>query len=132
MKNKKHIGEGGLNTIIGKDSIIEGTIEVKGGLRVDGVVRGKVSTTESLAVGDSGIIEADMATKTAIIGGKVVGNIFAEEKIELQSKAVVEGDITTKNLLVEEGAVFHGMCNMKTTPSVSVPHEESDQVNVPN
>jgi cytoskeletal protein CcmA (bactofilin family) len=131
MKNKKHIGVSGLNTVIGKDSTIEGHIEVKGGLRVDGVVRGKVSTTDSLTVGDGGVIEADMTTKTAIIGGKVVGTIIAEEKIELQSKAVVEGDITTKNLIVEEGAIFQGTCNMKKTPSVSVPREESDQVDIP-
>jgi len=113
-----------LNTIIGKDSIIEGTIEVQGGLRVDGMVRGRISATESLAIGDSGRIEADMTVKIAVIGGKVVGSIFAQDKIELQSKAIVEGDITTKNLIVEEGAIFHGRCNMKAPPSEMVPPEE--------
>jgi cytoskeletal protein CcmA (bactofilin family) len=48
-----------------------------------------------------------------------VGNILAEDKIELQSKAQVEGDITTKNLIIEEGALFHGTCNMKGTSSDS-------------
>jgi len=124
MKDKTSKGEGGLNTIIGKDSIIEGTIEVQGGLRVDGMVRGRISATESLAIGDSGRIEADLTVKIAVIGGKVVGSIFAQDKIELQSKAIVEGDITTKNLIVEEGAIFHGRCNMKTPPSEMVPPEE--------
>lgn len=104
-----------MNTIIGKDSTIEGTIEVQGGLRVDGVVRGKISTTESLTVGDDGTIEAEINAKVAVIGGKVVGNIFAQEKIELQSKSLVEGDIATKNLIVEEGAVFHGKCDMRNS-----------------
>jgi cytoskeletal protein CcmA (bactofilin family) len=124
MKNKQDIGVSGLNTVIGKDSIVEGALEVKGGLRVDGMVRGRVSVSESLAVGDSGRIEADSTARVATIGGRVVGNIFAQDKIELQSKAVVEGDITTKNLVVEEGAVFHGMCNMKNTSSVAEPQEE--------
>ena len=124
MKKKKVKGEGGLNTIIGKDSIIEGTIEVQGGLRIDGIVRGRISATESLAVGDSGRIEADLTVRIAVIGGEVVGNIFAQDRIELQSKAVVEGDITTKNLIVEEGAVFHGRCNMKNSSSQTVPSEE--------
>lgn len=117
MKNKKHKGEGGLNTIIGKDSIIEGTIQVQGGIRIDGVVRGKVSASETLTVGDGGTIEAELSAKVAIIGGKVTGNVFAHDKVELQSKAEVEGDITTKNLIVEEGAVFHGKCNMKNSSS---------------
>ncbi len=121
-----------MNTVIGKDSIIEGTVQVNGGLRVDGRVRGRVSVTESLAVGDSGNIEADLIAKIAVVGGKVVGNILAQERIELQSKAMVEGDITTRNLIVEEGAVFHGMCNMKESVSMAVPREESDEINIPS
>jgi cytoskeletal protein CcmA (bactofilin family) len=117
MKPKNFKGEGGLNTIIGKDSTIEGAIEVQGGVRIDGVVRGKVSATDTLTVGDSGRIEAELSAKIAVIGGKVIGNIFAHDKVELQTKAEVEGDITTKNLIVEEGAVFHGKCNMKNSSS---------------
>lgn len=119
MKNKKLKGEGGLNTIIGKDSVIEGNIQVEGGLRIDGVVKGKISATETLTVGDEGKIEAEVSAGIAVIGGRVVGNIFAQEKLELQSKAVVEGDITTKNLIVEEGAVFHGNCKMRNSSSLN-------------
>lgn len=124
MKNKTDRGGGGLNTIIGKDSVIEGTLEVKGGLRIDGMVRGQITATESLSVGDSGRVEADLASVMIVIGGKVAGNILAKEKIELQSKAEVEGDITTKNLIIEEGALFHGRCNMKGRPSESMSTEE--------
>ena len=113
-----------MNTIIGKDSVIEGTINVQGGLRIEGVVKGRVSASESLAVGESGTIDADLTVRIAVIGGKVVGNVFAHEKIELQSKAVVEGDMTTKSLIVEEGAVFHGRCNMKNSSSETAPSEE--------
>lgn len=115
-----------MNTIIGKDSVIDGTVEVQGGLRIDGVVRGRISSTESLAVGDSGRVEADLSSAVIVIGGKVAGNILAQNKIELQSKAEVEGDITTKNLIIEEGAVFHGRCNMKGSPLESLPSEEHE------
>lgn len=104
-----------MNTIIGKDSTIEGTIQVQGGVRIDGVVKGKVSATDSVMIGDSGRVEAELNAKIAVIGGKVNGNIFAQDKVELQSKSEVEGEITTKNLIVEEGAVFHGKCNMKNS-----------------
>jgi cytoskeletal protein CcmA (bactofilin family) len=124
MKSRKDRGGEGLNTIIGKDSMVEGTIKVQGGVRIDGAVRGRISASESLTVGDSGTVEAELAVKTAVIGGKVFGNIFAQEKIELQSKAVVQGDVTTKNLVVEEGAVLHGRCNMKDSSSEAPPLEE--------
>ena len=117
MRNKKNKGEAGLNTLIGKGSVIEGTIQVQGGIRIDGTVKGKISSTESLTIGEDGVVEADLSTKVAVIGGNVIGNVLALEKIELQSKARVEGEITTKNLIIEEGAVFHGNCNMKNTPN---------------
>jgi cytoskeletal protein CcmA (bactofilin family) len=119
MKNRKNKGEAGLNTIIGKGSVIEGTIQVQGGIRIDGMVKGKISSTESLTIGEDGVVEADLSTKVAVIGGNVIGNVIAPEKIELQSKAKVEGEITTKNLIIEEGAVFHGNCHMKNTTSAS-------------
>jgi cytoskeletal protein CcmA (bactofilin family) len=118
MKNKGK-GETGLNTIIGKGTVIEGTLQIEGEIRIDGTVKGKISGAESVTVGGDGIVEADLNTKVAIIGGSVTGNVSASEKIELQSKAVIEGEITTTNLMVEEGAIFHGKCNMKNTTQPS-------------
>ncbi len=111
MKNKK--GEGELNTIIGKGTVFDGTIAVQGGLRVEGTVKGKVSGADSISIGEDGKVEADINARLIIVGGNVTGNIFAEEKIELQSRSVVTGDLKAKSLVVEEGAVFHGKCNMK-------------------
>jgi cytoskeletal protein CcmA (bactofilin family) len=111
MKNDK--GEKGLNTIIGKGTHLEGQIEVNGGIRIDGQVKGKIVCTDTLSVGGEGIVEADLKSKHAIIEGKVNGNIIATEKLELHSTSVLIGEFTTKRLAVEEGAVFHGMCNMK-------------------
>lgn len=111
MKNKK--GEGELNTIIGKGTIFEGTLTVQSGLRIDGTVKGKVSGADTISIGEDGKLEADLNAKIIIVGGNVTGNIFAKEKIELQSNSVVTGDLTTKSLVVEEGAIFCGKCNMK-------------------
>lgn len=111
MKNDK--GEKRLNTIIGKGTRLEGIIEVDGGIRIDGQVKGKISCTDTLSVGSEGIVEADLEAKHAIIEGKVNGNIVATEKLELHNTSVVIGEFTTKRLMVEEGALFHGMCNMR-------------------
>ena len=112
MLNKKSKGEGNLNTIIGKGTILEGTLEVSGGVRIDGKVKGKISCNETISIGDEGVVESDLDAKIIIIGGDVQGNVFASEKVELQSKSKVTGDITTKSLVVAEGAVFHGKSNM--------------------
>ena len=111
MKNNK--GEKGLNTIIGKGTHFDGTIEVNGGIRIDGQVKGKVTCTDTLSVGSEGVVEADLEAKHAIIGGNVKGNIVALEKLELQSTSVVIGELTSRRLLVEEGSLFHGKSNMR-------------------
>ncbi len=121
MKNDK--GEKSLNTIIGKGAHLEGKIEVNGGIRIDGEVKGKISCSDTLSVGSDGVVEADLEAKHVIIEGKVNGNIFASEKLELQSTSVVMGELTTKRLMVEEGALFHGKCNMREEKE----HPEQEQ-----
>lgn len=113
--NKKNNSEGNglMNTIVGKDTIITGTLDVKGSLRVDGQVKGKIICTDCVTIGASGFVEADIESETTVVAGRMVGNVMASEKIELQAKCEMEGDIKAKSLVIEQGATFCGACNMK-------------------
>ncbi len=102
-----------MNTIIGKDSVITGTIDVKGPLRVDGKIKGQVNCSDTVTVGIGGELEAEVNCRNASISGKVMGNIIATEKVELQAKAEIDGDLKTKSLVIEQGAIFSGSCHMK-------------------
>ncbi len=106
-----------MDTIIGKDTLITGTVDVKGALRVDGTVKGKVICTGCVTIGQTGLVEADIESNTSVIAGRMVGNVVATEKIELQAKCELDGDIKTKSLVIEQGAVFCGACNMKGSNS---------------
>jgi len=110
-----------VNTIIGKDTTFSGTLEVSGTLRVDGVLKGEVNVTDTIAIGPTGEIDANVKTKNAVVSGAVKGNIHATEKVELQAKANITGDLVTKSLVIEQGAVFHGNCNMKNPTQPSHP-----------
>jgi cytoskeletal protein CcmA (bactofilin family) len=107
--------DGLMNTIVGKDTVITGTIDVKGALRVDGTVKGKVISSDCVTVGATGLVEAEIESNSAVVAGRMVGNIVATEKIELQAKCEMEGDLKTKSLVIEQGAIFCGACNMKDT-----------------
>lgn len=102
-----------VNTIVGKGATFDGLLEISGGLRVDGTVKGKIISADVVFIGPSGTVDADIEAKEAIVGGIVKGNIKAPDKIELQAKCQVEGDVVTYSLVVEQGAVFHGNCQMK-------------------
>lgn len=106
-------GEGRIETIIGKGTNIEGTVNIEGATRIDGNVNGKLVSNDVITVGPTGIVKAEIRAKAIIVGGRVEGNLFASEKVELQAKSELIGDITSKSLLVEHGALFHGSSKMK-------------------
>jgi cytoskeletal protein CcmA (bactofilin family) len=106
-------GDKGFYTILGQDSVFEGSIRVPHSLRIDGVFKGKIETSAMLTIGNDGMVEADIIAKSAIIGGKVTGNVAAEERVELEACSSLVGDLRTKDLVINEGAVFHGKCSMK-------------------
>ena len=99
-------------SIIAQGCKFDGSIEVRGTLRIEGEYKGTIGTPESLIIGKTGIVHATVTVKNAIIGGQLFGNIAAENKIELQSGSHVEGDIKTKRLVIDEGVFFEGNCSM--------------------
>jgi cytoskeletal protein CcmA (bactofilin family) len=126
MKNSNEM-DGLMNTIIGKDTVFSGTLDVKGELRVDGTVKGKILCSDCVTIGSTGVVEAEIEADSAIIAGRMVGNVDTAEKIELQAKCEMEGDLKTKSLIIEQGAVFCGACNMKETKgNLSFLSEESE------
>ena len=108
-----------MSTVIGKDSIFTGKVEVSNSLRVDGSVKGEIVSKETVVIGPTGRLEGDLTSKCSIIAGQVIGNVTAEDKVELQAKALLQGDLKTRGLVIEQGAVFQGACRMQAENVVS-------------
>ncbi len=102
----------GLHTIICEGTVFEGSVFVPHNLRINGTFTGKIETSEEIVIGPSGVIKADIKAKSAIVGGQIVGNLMVEDRIELESKSSLIGDLKAKDLVINEGAVFHGNCSM--------------------
>jgi cytoskeletal protein CcmA (bactofilin family) len=107
------IGEGKMNSIIGRGCKFNGMVEVQEGtLRIDGEFEGTITCPDTLIIGKDGKVKAEIKVKNAVIGGKVTGNIDAKDKIELQAGSHVQGDIKTSRLVIDEGVFFEGACKM--------------------
>lgn len=102
-----------LGTIIGKGTTVEGSINIEGATRIDGNVSGKLIANDTVTIGPTGVVKAEIKARSIVVGGRVEGNLVASEKVELQAKSELVGDITSKSLLVEHGAIFHGNSRMK-------------------
>ncbi len=93
-------------------TIVEGTIESDGDLRIEGTIRGTLRTKAKVAVGPTGLIEGDVHCKSADIEGRITGDIEVSEVLTLKSSSIVEGNIYTAKIVIENGAHFDGICNM--------------------
>jgi cytoskeletal protein CcmA (bactofilin family) len=111
----------GQTSIIAQGCKFEGSIEVRGTLRIEGEFKGNIGVPESLVVGKTGVVRASVKVKNAIIGGQFFGDIEAENKIELQSGSHLEGDIKTKRLVIDEGVFFEGNCAMGAKKTTDAP-----------
>lgn len=126
-------GEGRIETIIGKGTNIDGTVNIEGATRIDGNVTGKLISNDVVTVGATGIVKAEIRAKAIVVGGRVEGNLFASEKVELQAKCELIGDITSKSLLVEHGAIFHGSSKMKdSVPGPSPTASQPSKIEPPH
>lgn len=100
-----------IETIVGANTDMEGNIRTTESLRIDGRIKGEV-TADYVVIGDGGVILGDLTANKVTVGGKVKGNIVANTCLELLAKSQVLGDIKTSKLIISDGAVFEGNCQM--------------------
>lgn len=105
-----------LRSFVGAESEFRGEIKVRGTLRMDGLVTGRVQADEVI-LSEAATIKGDILARRIIVGGKVEGNIRAAERVEIGSKGKVRGDICTNSLSVMEGGEFNGKVEMRVDES---------------
>lgn len=121
------------NNVISKETRITGDIKAEGNIRIEGTVEGTIQSKGKLGVGDSAVIKGDLTSVEAEIAGKVEGEVYCSESLFLKKTAIILGNITTQKLIVENGAVFNGKCQMNTSSMVvskpEIKHEHREKQN---
>ena len=118
-----------IKAYLGEDTVFSGTLTFNGAVRIDGKMDGQINTDDTLIVGENGVLEADINAGTVICRGKIKGTINASKRIEIHTNSEVVGNISAPALLVENGAIFDGSCDMTGNESKIiklVPTEEAE------
>ena len=97
---------------LGEGTELSGEITFTNGLRVDGVIKGKVKSEAILEIGPNGKVDAEINVRKVLIRGEFRGAIHASDRVEILRDGKVFGDIYSPCLIIEAGAVFEGRCNM--------------------
>lgn len=100
------------HTVIGSGTMIEGVISSKENVGIEGVFKGKILSEGCVIIGETGKVEADIKADTVFMSGEVHGNIVAKTKLEITSHGKLRGNIKTRSLIIAEGVLFEGNCQM--------------------
>ena len=116
----KKVKSSKIDTLVGQGVEVTGDIKFQGGLHLDGLIRGNVSTADNaegavLVISDQGRVEGDVYVAYAVINGEVVGNVYASEKLELSAKARISGNVEYNLLEMASGAEINGQMLHKAT-----------------
>ena len=98
--------------MIGFGTTINGDVQSKGDIRVDGTLKGSVHTEGKVVLGKEGVIEGDVVCKNADVSGILKAKITVSQLLSLKTSAKLNGDIVTNKLSIEPGSEFTGSCSM--------------------
>lgn len=96
-----------------RGSRISGKLSFEGAARIDGQVDGEITAKESLVIGETAVITAQINASSVVVAGKVSGDISATQRLEIRPSARVTGNLASPILVIHEGATFEGHCTMQ-------------------
>jgi cytoskeletal protein CcmA (bactofilin family) len=99
-------------SVIAAGTKITGELISDGVVKVEGTVIGSIRAERQVLVAKGGIIQGDIFTRDAIVGGEIHGAILADDRVEVQSSSMIEGDITTLRIVIHEGGEVNGHVRM--------------------
>ncbi len=107
----------GKKTIIGEQVSIEGSIQGREDLIIEGTVKGSIKLEKyHLIVGSKGKVEAEIHAGNVTISGRVTGNVKAQDKVEITKEADFNGEIKAKRISVEDGAYLKAVIEVEREP----------------
>lgn len=101
-----------IDSLIGISTSIQGDVHFKGGLRIDGNVKGNVvadpSEPSMLVISEHAKVEGEVRVAHLVVNGEILGPVFSTELLELQPRARITGDVYYKALEMHGGALVSG------------------------
>jgi cytoskeletal protein CcmA (bactofilin family) len=114
---------------IGKSLVIKGEVTGSESLYIDGRVEGSIHLPGNrVTVGRNGVVAANIASREAVILGKVRGNVTATDRVDIRNEGSLTGDVVAQRISIEDGAFFKGGIDIrKPTASDKPPAAEAQQ-----
>jgi cytoskeletal protein CcmA (bactofilin family) len=121
LRRKTQGAAEGFGGFLTEGTEIDGEVRFNEELRVDGKIGGRIFSEKGrLLVGETGEIEAEIKVGIASISGTVTGTLKASLRVEIHATGRFYGSIHAPALIIEEGAIFEGQCEMESRPAAKL------------
>jgi cytoskeletal protein CcmA (bactofilin family) len=107
-------------SIIAAGATFTGDIVVSGECRIDGIVKGNITSNSKIYIGKTGSVEGAIKCYSIEIEGECKADITATELIALKASATLVGNIWLSKIAIEPGANFTGNCIMQNPSPASL------------
>lgn len=109
-------------TLLGEGTHWQGEIQAgPNGLRVEGTIEGTVLSEGQVVVAPTGLIKGTVHAKHLTVTGRVEGIVKVTGCLEILGTGWVEGDVELGSLVVDEGGMLQGTCQLPPRPKQAEP-----------
>ena len=102
-----------LDTLIGREVAVEGSLHSEGDVQIDGQFTGEINIVGDLIVGEHAKVKSNISSINVYVAGEVEGDITAKEKLEILETGRVNGNVTSQSLSIEPGGILKGSSEMQ-------------------
>jgi cytoskeletal protein CcmA (bactofilin family) len=95
-------------TVIGKGTVIEGTVRVTGRVQIDGKIDGTLIAEGHVSVGPEGSILGELTAGELAVGGNVEGRVSVRGHLHIAPGGTARGEMRYGSLQVDRGGVIDG------------------------
>jgi len=110
-------------TVIGPDTVVNGEINSKQDLVVQGRVSGTIKVDAVLFIETSGVVEAVVTANHAVVAGTFEGELEASV-LEVAQTGRITGQVKAPRILVADGAVLNAKIHMSGGAAPAAEGEE--------
>ncbi|MDX1501440.1 MAG: polymer-forming cytoskeletal protein [Thermoanaerobaculia bacterium] len=117
---------------IGPSIAVKGDLSGEEDLMIEGRIEGEIRLQKnSVTVGKSGRVKADIYGRSIGVEGEVRGNLYGDHEVVIRASGRVQGNIVSPRVILENGSKFKGSVDMEPArksaePPVARPPQGGD------
>lgn len=124
-----------IDTLVAANVVIQGDIHYRGGIQIDGTVKGNIIAEDDddqtlVRITSNGHVEGNLYGPNVIINGKVDGNVCSTQHLELAQNASVTGNVHYNLMEMVIGSEVNGQLVHDVAPRPEALHSDLDEDDV--